>query len=70
MEQFKAILTYKTLGEVKWAHSDFDNWEQVREEAGQMLKEAHPNDHDIQIEAVSNHGHSLEISKEESVNNM
>lgn len=69
-EPFKAILTYKEDGELKWAFDDYKNWEEVREDAGMLLKEASDVPGDARVSAVSNHGHSLEVSKEESVNDM
>lgn len=63
-DTFKAILTYYSDGEVEWAYDDFRNWEAVREEVAVLAAEAEE-DISYRIVAVSNHGHSLEVSKEE-----
>lgn len=69
-ETFKAILTFRRDGELVWAFDDFKSWSEVREEAGQLLVESSGTSSDIDISAVSNQGDSLEISKEESINDM
>lgn len=64
-EQFKAILIYRESGEVKWTYEDYERWSDVRKDAGQLIAEACDNSANIEVKAVSNHGHTLEVSKEE-----